>query len=111
MGEGVMENMRGKVQELSLAALSEAAIAKKLGISKQRVSQILHPRPKKEKPSLDSKIMLRTGDAAQFLGVHVNTVRRWSEKGMLRTYRLGTRSDRRFRREDLEKFLGRGAPL
>lgn len=48
---------------------------------------------------------LKTGQAAQFLSVHKNTLRRWSDQGLLQPYRLGSRGDRRFRLDDLERFL------
>jgi excisionase family DNA binding protein len=51
--------------------------------------------------------MLTTGQAALSLGIHVNTVRRWAEKGKLRSYRFGNRGDRRFLKKDLEMFLRR----
>ena len=54
---------------------------------------------------LDSKITLSTSDVAYLLGIHANTVRRWSQKGLLRAYRITSRGDRRFRREDIESFL------
>jgi excisionase family DNA binding protein len=49
--------------------------------------------------------MLTTSDVARLLNVHINTVRRWSNQGTLKTYRIGARGDRRFRREDIANFL------
>ena len=49
--------------------------------------------------------MLTTSDVARLLNVHINTVRRWSNQGTLKTYRIGARGDRRFRREDIASFL------
>jgi excisionase family DNA binding protein len=49
--------------------------------------------------------MLTTSDVARLLNVHINTVRRWSNQGALKTYRIGARGDRRFRREDIANFL------
>jgi excisionase family DNA binding protein len=49
--------------------------------------------------------MLRTGKVGQLLHVHPNTVRRWSEKGIIKAYRIGIRGDRRFKSKDLEAFL------
>jgi excisionase family DNA binding protein len=49
--------------------------------------------------------MLTTSDVARLLNVHINTVRRWSNQGALKTYRIGARGDRRFRREDIVSFL------
>ena len=49
--------------------------------------------------------MLTTSEVARLLNVHINTVRRWSNQGVLRTYRIGARGDRRFHREDITNFL------
>ena len=49
--------------------------------------------------------MLTIGDVARLLNVHINTVRRWSNQGILKTYRIGSRGDRRFEREDITDFL------
>ena len=49
--------------------------------------------------------MLTTTEAARYLSVHPNTVRRWEKQGLLPAYRLGTRGDRRFLREDVDRFL------
>ena len=88
--------------------LTYAKIGSRFGISKERVRRILTPKPPKpapQKPTLESKVMLRVGEVASLLGLHVNTVRRWEDKGVLRAYRVGTRGDRRFRREDIDIFL------
>ena len=49
--------------------------------------------------------MLTTSDVARLLSVHINTVRRWSNQGILKTYRIGSRGDRRFDQNDVEEFL------
>jgi len=49
--------------------------------------------------------MLTTTEVAHLLHVHPNTVRHWTNRGLLRAYRLGPRRDRRFRREDLAVFI------
>jgi excisionase family DNA binding protein len=51
--------------------------------------------------------MLTASDVARLLNVHLNTVRRWSNQGILKAYRIGSRGDRRFRREDITYFLSR----
>lgn len=61
--------------------------------------------PTPQKPALRFKVLLTTSDVAQFLGVHLNTVRRWSRKGILKSYRISPRGDIRFRREDVDRFL------
>jgi len=52
------------------------------------------------------EMMLTTRQVADFLQVSVCTVRRWSDRGLLKFYRVGSRGDRRFRREDVLRFLG-----
>jgi len=49
--------------------------------------------------------MLTTSDVAHLLNVHINTVRRWSNQGVIKAYRIGSRGDRRFRQEDVTIFL------
>jgi len=49
--------------------------------------------------------MLTVSEVAQLLYVHSNTLRRWTEKGMIKAYRIGPRGDRRFRREDIDVLL------
>ena len=54
----------------------------------------------------DIKPMLTTNEVAQLLNVHINTVRRWSNTGVLPAYRIGSRGDRRFQLGDILKLLG-----
>ena len=49
--------------------------------------------------------MLRVGEAARMLHVHPNTLRKWSSAGLIPSYRIGSRQDRRFLVQDLVKFL------
>jgi len=49
--------------------------------------------------------MLTASEVARLLNVHMNTVRRWSNQGVLKAYRIGSRGDRRFRQEDIAYFL------
>jgi excisionase family DNA binding protein len=49
--------------------------------------------------------MLTARQVADFLQVSISTVRRWSDRGMLQFYRIGSRGDRRYRREDVLRFL------
>ena len=48
---------------------------------------------------------LTTEEAAEYLQVHVNTVRRWARTGVIPAAKLGNRGGFRFRREDLDRFL------
>ncbi len=51
------------------------------------------------------KAMLTTGEVARLLKVHVSTVRRWCDQGILKSYRIGPRGERRCRREDVAILL------
>ena len=49
--------------------------------------------------------MLTVKDVADLLNIHVNTVRRWSDQGILKAFRITSRGDRRYRQEDIVRFL------
>ena len=49
--------------------------------------------------------MLTTIEVSRLLNVHPSTLRRWSNKGIIKTYRIGSRADRRFRQDDIDRFL------
>jgi excisionase family DNA binding protein len=61
--------------------------------------------------NMDIVPMLTTSEVAHILNVHINTVRRWSNQGVLESYRIGTRGDRRFKREDIDKFFAQSNNL
>ena len=49
--------------------------------------------------------LLTVVEVAWLLHIHTNTVRRWSDRGVIRTYRISRRGDRRFKQEDIISFL------
>jgi excisionase family DNA binding protein len=49
--------------------------------------------------------MLNVEEVARILNVHINTVRRWSNNGIIKTYRIGPRGDRRYLYDDVTRFL------
>jgi excisionase family DNA binding protein len=49
--------------------------------------------------------VLTVKDVARLLHIHVNTARRWSDQGIIRSFRVTRRGDRRFRREDILRYL------
>lgn len=58
----------------------------------------------------DTKIsrLLRIQEAADLLGLHTVTLRRWEDEGKISSVRVGNRrgvGDRRYKREDVEKLI------
>ena len=49
--------------------------------------------------------MMTVREVARLLHVHPNTLRRWSNNGRLKAYRIAARGDRRFEREEIARFL------
>lgn len=49
--------------------------------------------------------MLTVREVARLLHVHPNTLRRWTNNGRLKAYRITPRGDRRFKREEIARFL------
>lgn len=102
-----MSLIRQKIIEMKGTGLTLKEIGRKFGISAERVRQIFRGKSnRKEQPSR-IELPLSTGDVARLLNVHANTVRRWSRSGTLKTYRVGPRGDRRFRREDVQRLFQR----
>lgn len=96
---------REQVISLRKAGLTYAEIGRRLGLSRERVRQLdkgISPQ-KKSRPDFGDILMV--GEVARMLGVHINTVRRWSNKGILEAYSVGPRGDRRFKRADIDRFL------
>jgi excisionase family DNA binding protein len=58
----------------------------------------------------ETEPMLTVREVANLLHVHVNTVRRWSNRGLLKTYQINRRGDRRFRQVDVALFLTKMNP-
>ncbi|NCN59121.1 hypothetical protein COW99_03775 [Candidatus Roizmanbacteria bacterium CG22_combo_CG10-13_8_21_14_all_38_20] len=57
--------------------------------------------------SIDFKGTVRISEASKMLGVTPMTLRRWDEKGILKPIRLGTRLDRRYKKEDISRILSK----
>ena len=49
--------------------------------------------------------MLTVREVCRMLHVHPNTLRRWSDQGKIRSYRIAARGDRRFLRQDVAHFI------
>jgi excisionase family DNA binding protein len=52
---------------------------------------------------------MHTAEAAEFLGVHHNTLRKWASRGEIPMHRNPANGYRLFKRSDLEKFLKKTA--
>ena len=50
--------------------------------------------------------MLSISQVARTFGIHQDTLRNWEKKGLITPLRVGTRGDRKYRPEDLEKIMG-----
>jgi transcriptional repressor of dcmA and dcmR len=53
----------------------------------------------------DKPKLLRIKEAAEMLGINPETLRRWDNQGRLQAVRLGKRKDRRYKLEDLQRFI------
>ncbi|MFC2068558.1 excisionase family DNA-binding protein [Chloroflexota bacterium] len=108
----MMENKNSHKQKdfvkLRKSGLSFAEIGRRYGLSRERVRQILNTSrsSRKLEPILNNPdTLLTTRQAAEILNVHLNTIRRWSDQGILETYRIGSRGDRRIKRQTVDAFL------
>lgn len=59
----------------------------------------------KQKTVTNNNHLLNVAQAAQFLGVHVGTIRRWARSNLLSGLKVGIRGDWRFSKEDLLKMV------
>jgi excisionase family DNA binding protein len=112
MLERVNGSRQAQVVNLRKAGFTYAEIGRRLGLSRERIRQIAKAETTaKKRPSRsDPDALLTTAEVAELLNVHVNTVRRWSNRGMLETYRIGSRGDRRLRQGDVNKLLRKSRP-
>lgn len=51
--------------------------------------------------------LLRINEAAEMLSVNPETLRRWDRTGKLKAVIVSSRGDRRYKREDLERFVNK----
>ena len=49
--------------------------------------------------------MLTMTEVSQLLHVHPSTLRRWSNGGLIKSYHITPRGDRRFKKNDVKRFL------
>ena len=78
----------------------ERSLAKGSDLTMELGTSGRHPQPE----GIDS-IILTVSEVARRLKAHPHSVRRWSDAGILQSYRIGFRGDRRFRSEDVIAFM------
>jgi len=49
--------------------------------------------------------MLTVREVSKLLFIHPNTLRRWADKGIIKSYRITPRGDRRFVSRDIYQYL------
>lgn len=64
-----------------------------------------HRKDSNNKKDLMTERFLTVREVAELLHVHSNTARRWSDLGLIKSYRVGPRGDRRFKAQDLNDFV------
>jgi len=109
---------RDRIVALHKRGLANAEIARIVGVSRQYVWAVLNPKEGKRKYNLSAAVrsaLKETGIApmsiasvAAFLGVHPNTIRRWSDEGVVPCFRLGPRKDRRFEAQHIMEMMRKG---
>lgn len=60
---------------------------------------------KTQKNDGDLPELLTLEEASAYLKCHPNTLRSWDRKGILPAIRIGVRKVRRYKKEELEKFV------
>lgn len=55
--------------------------------------------------TLKNERLLSARQLARLLNVHINTIRRWNNRGLINAHRIGSRGDRRFDLAEIERFL------
>jgi excisionase family DNA binding protein len=53
----------------------------------------------------NDRAIMTCDEVAEYLRVHVNSVRRWSRSGKLTAFKVGERGDWRYRQQDVMDFL------
>jgi excisionase family DNA binding protein len=97
---------RDRIIALHKRGLGNMQIARMVGVSRQWVWEVLRPKENNRRHSISAAVssaskkaqtsMTSIAGVAAILGVHPNTIRRWSDEGLIPCVRLGPRHDRRF---------------
>ena len=58
----------------------------------------------------ESERKLTVAEVTELIHIHPNTLRRWSEQGLITAYRINSRGDRRYKKSDIDQFLNEFNP-
>jgi len=80
-----------EVTSLRKAGFTYAEISRKMGLIRERIKHIVAAQTKARKNSArdNPDALLTTSEATKLLNIRANTIRHWSNKGMLETYPIG----------------------
>jgi transposase len=106
---------RDRIIALHKRGLANTEIAQMVGVSRQRVWEVLRPKEKNRGNNMSPAVSSASKKArtspmsisgvAAILGLHPNTVRRWSDEGLITCFRLGPRHDRRFELQSITEIM------
>ena len=105
---------RDRIIELHERGLPNAEIGRTLGVSRQRVWEVLHRKQRERIHDISAVLStlkkapmapMTISSVATLLGVHPNTIRRWSNNGLMQCFRLGPRNDRRFELQHVMEMI------
>jgi excisionase family DNA binding protein len=101
-----------QMKDMRQRGMSYSEIGSELGVSGQWVWQALHTKSNsasKKKEIIQAqqylRPMLTTREVELFLGISENSVRRKTDDGKIRCYRLGNRGVLRFDKDEVERIL------
>jgi len=106
--------IRDRIIELHERGLPNAEIGRTLGVSRQRVWEVLHRKQRERIHDISAVLStlkkapmapMTISSVATLLGVHPNTIRRWSNNGLMQCFRLGPRNDRRFELQQVMEMI------
>jgi len=105
MRAGQDQAKRYRAASLRAGGLSYREIGIKLKVTTREARQLVMSGLTRKGVSTALRSLLTTQQAADLASVHINTLRRWGDLGLIKQFRIGPRGDRRFLRRDVEKLL------
>lgn len=60
-----------------------------------------------EKPSIKNERILTAREVSEFLNVSLQTLKRWDDRGLLKSFRPTKKHHRRYKQKNIERFLNR----